>query len=412
MLNRKCRVCESSKLKKVVNFGEVPLGNNLQKSKLEAIKAKTYRLDLLNCSICNHIQLSNKVDKKILYKSNYTYLSSTGKDFLIHLKKYTDNISKIIKLKKNSLIIDIGSNDGSCLNYFKMKGHKVLGVDPAKIPSQIANKNGIETLESFFNYKISKKIVNKYGYADFITSHNVLAHVENLEEIFKNIFNTLKKNGYFCFEVGYFIKVIEKQLFDTVYHEHIDYHKASSISYLLKKVGFSIIKISQNKIQGGSLRILCKKKEKVSILQQPKNFIDREINLLKKKDYNLIHWNTFINKKMKLLLKNFNLFAKESSPKIIGYGAPTKSTLMIKISDIDHKKIDYIVEDNNQKIGRFIPKYGIPIKKVSHKNIKSAKLIFIFAWNFQKDIVHKLKHDFRYKGHILIPLPHVKLIKL
>ena len=170
--------------------------------------------------------------------------------------------------------------------------------------------------------------------------------------------------------------------------------------------------IRHSKIHGGSLRILCKKKEKFSILQQPKNFIDRETNLLKKKDYNLIHWNTFINKKMKLLLKNFNLFAKESSPKIIGYGAPTKSTLMIKISDIDHKKIDYIVEDNNQKIGRFIPKYGIPIKKVSHKNIKSAKLIFIFAWNFQKDIVHKLKHDFRYKGHILIPLPHVKLIKL
>lgn len=412
MNNPLCRICGYKNLKKKVDFGKVPLGNNLQEFKKAAHRAKLYELALLNCPKCDHVQLSNKVNKKELYQNNYTYLSSTGLEFKNHLSNYCDEIVKITKLKKNSLVIDVGSNDGTCLSFFKKKNYKILGVDPAHIPAQIAIKSGIKTIESFFNRKVVNHIKENYGKADLITSHNVLAHVESLEEIFLNIFDCLKDNGYFCFEVGYFIEVLKKQLFDTIYHEHIDYHKASPLVYLLSKIGFSIISIKKNKIQGGSLRILCKKKNNIKIYSQPTIFMHNEKKFLINKDYNLKNWTTIIERKMSTVLEKFNLFAKYKEFKIIGYGAPTKSTLMIKISKINFKKIEYIVEDNLQKIDRYIPKYGIPIKRVNRNNINSANLIFIFAWNFQHDIIKNLKEIYNYNGFVLIPLPNVRLIKL
>ena len=160
---------------------------------------------------------------------------------------------------------------------------RVLGVDPAKLPAKIANENKIDTINDFFNSKTVEYIKSQYGSVDFITSHNVLAHVSNIREVFIGVYELLKKDGYFCFEVGYFLRVIQKNLFDTIYHEHLDYHDARPIVSFLKGLGFSVITISQNNIQGGSIRLLCKKDYKYSILNSLKSLLKEKVNYLRSK---------------------------------------------------------------------------------------------------------------------------------
>ena len=254
----KCRLCSKKNLELIIDFNKIPIGNNYQKKLSYAIKAKTYHLCLKRCNDCGHFQLGHIVDKKILYATNYTYLSGVTKTFLNHFELYSKFIIKKINLKQKSLVLDIGSNDGSCLKYFKKLKMQTLGIDPAKNPSEIANKNGIRTINSFFDYKSVSLILNKFGKVDFITSHNVFAHVENFQELIKNTKYVLKNNGYLCFEIGYFKEVLKNNYFDTIYHEHIDYHHASPLTLFLNSVGYSVIHISVNKIQGGSIRILCK----------------------------------------------------------------------------------------------------------------------------------------------------------
>ena len=191
----KCRLCKNTKLVKILNFGKASLGNNLQKNKSNSLAAKEYPLQLYQCNKCNHFQLSYSVDPKFLYATNYTYLSKTGESFVKYLKDNCKKIIKKIKLKKNSVVLDVGSNDGTALSFYQNFNMRVCGIDPAKIPAKVANKNKIFTYNNFFSKKIAKKIISKFGKADLIISHNTLAHVKNIENIFKNIYFVLKNKG-------------------------------------------------------------------------------------------------------------------------------------------------------------------------------------------------------------------------
>jgi len=408
----KCRLCNSTNLNQIISFGKVPLGNNLQRSKKLSLEANRYPLGLSNCCKCEHYQLTHEVSSKLLYATNYTYLTGISSSFIDHFKEYVDWVEKKCKLKRNAKILDIGSNDGTCLKAFKKKKFSTIGIDPAKLPSQLANKNKIKTYNYFFNSKSSEIIFNKEGKFDFITSHNVFAHIDNLQLVFKNIFFLLKEDGYLCFEIGYFIKVMQNNLFDTIYHEHLDYHHAAPLIKLLKSIGFSIIEIKENKIQGGSLRILCKKEIKPKQYRNVNFFLKKEdsiLRLLRKKirswddeiTSNLKKMNAFINSKLK---KGFTVAA---------YGAPTKATLLLKLSKLDgNKYINYVVEDNHLKIGRYLP--GTSIKIVNFSKLKKNKpdIIVILAWNFLSDIIIKLVKNKIDNVQLIVPMPKFKKINL
>ena len=271
---KKCRLCQSKKLKPYFNFGKIPLGNNLETSLESAILAKTYPLYVFRCTSCNHFQLNFSVSPKQLYATNYTYLSGVGKSFVSHIEEYVSWIIENCKLKSKSFIFEIGSNDGTCLEKFKNLGHNVCGVDPAQLPSKIANEKGVFTINDFFNDKTVDYVLKKFGQPEIVTSQNSLAHIDDLINTFERIFFLLKKNGYFVFEVGYFGKVLENNLFDTIYHEHLDYHHANPLVVHLKNLGFEILNISLNGSQGGSVRLLLKKSGKKKISRQANNFLN------------------------------------------------------------------------------------------------------------------------------------------
>jgi len=401
-----CRLCNSKKIKQIYNFGLIPLGNNLQKYSLPSINCHKYPLSLMQCLICDHFQLSISVNPKILFAKNYTYLSGITKTFRDHFKKYSKWAIKRCNLKKNSLIVDIGSNDGTCLGYFKKNNMRVLGIDPAKLPASLANKKKINTINKFFNTATSNFILSKYGQVDFVTSHNVLAHTENVKEVFLSIFKIIKKNGYFCFKICYFRNVVKKKIFDTIYHEHLDYHHAKPLINFLEKIGFSIIDISTNNIQGGTLRILTQKKGLVTRKSKINSFLKKEKSFFIKSkikykfqefEKSITNLNKFVKK---FKLKNSNIFA---------YGSPTKASLLLMSSRLNVGVIKNSFEDNKLKCKKYIP--GTDIKIINSNLIKKKdpKLVIILAWNFAKEIILRLKSK-NLKGiKIITPLPKLKI---
>ena len=399
-----CRLCRSENLTIFADFGKVALGNDLQEDYLNSLKSQKYPLVINNCSDCSHFQLSVSVDPDKLYATNYTYLSGVGKSFVNHLNDYANWAFKRFSLSKESLILDIGSNDGSCLKFFKELGCRVLGVDPAKIPSDIANKNNIPTFNEFFSSSLVEKIISEYGKVDFITSQNVLAHIDDLDSVFRNIYKLLKNDSYFVFEIGYFPSVIESGCFDTTYHEHLDYHHAKPLASYLISIGFEIVDFSKNKVQGGSLRTIAKKSYDPKLSNAAKNFLEKESNsIITNKKY-LDSWKSNIE----ISMKHFEDKVKklvDSGLNGAGYGVPTKATLLLELSNLTIEHVPYIVEDNTQKIGRYLPNSGIPIFPVSEIKIQKPQFIVIFAWNFADDIIEKLSKIVTWECRFIIPLP-------
>ncbi len=407
----KCRLCNFKSFDKIINFGKVPLGNNLQYKKKLSKSADLFPLSLIKCQKCSHYQLSAMVNPTLLYATNYSYLTGVAPSFHYHFENYSNWIEKRCNLKNDSKILDIGSNDGTCLLKFKKDHRMLLGVDPAKLPAKIAINNKINTINDFFSFQVKNKIKKNYGEFDFITSHNVLAHIENIEDVFLNIYDLLKLNGFFCFEVGYFVEVIKNNFFDTIYHEHLDYHHAKPLVTFLKKIGFSILSIHKNKIQGGSIRVLCKKENKIKVTKQVKEFLLKETNFMNSNSRNILTWERQIKKNLMYLKKYLEELHAEGKI-IAGYGAPTKATLLIKMLKLDTKVIKYIFEDNDLKVDRYLPSSGIRILSNTVLKKKCPDVMIIFAWNFVSDIIKKLKQKKIENIEILIPLPTFKKTKL
>lgn len=407
-----CRLCGSDKLKRVFKFNDVPIGNNLSKNLIYSTNAKRYPLEILRCDGCKHFQLSININPKVLYTKNYSYLTGTTKTFKKHFNEYSKWIIDKCNLKKSSLILDIGSNDGTCLNYFKKKKMEVVGIDPAKLPCNIANKNGIYTLNDFLNLKTAKLLEKKFGKFDFITSHNVLAHIENINEVFRSIYFLLKENSYFCFEVGYFKFVLKKNYFDTVYHEHLDYHHANPLIKFLTKIGFNIKHISNNKIQGGTIRILVKKEAKTKSLN--KNLSINNYMLNEEKFFKLnqirLQFSKFQESMNKLNSLVNNLVKKKEE--VYAYGSPTKASLLLISANLNKGFIKYTFEDNSLKCNKFIPGTDIKIISSNQISVYKPKFIMILAWNFTEEIRKRLKKNRFSNISLIIPLPKPKLLKI
>ena len=406
-----CRLCAATVLHEIIDFGELPLGNNLQETSSAARAAARYPLKLNRCKNCGHFQLGHAVAPEALYATNYTYLSGIGPSFVRHFAAYANWVVATCDLPKDALVVDIGSNDGTCLEAFRAHGYRVCGVDAAELPARIANESGIDTINAFFDGDTVDLIRTKYGAADFVTSHNVLAHVDDLAATLANISDLLKPGGRFCFEVGYFQEVLKNDLFDTIYHEHLDYHHAAPLARHLTALGFSIEDIDVNPVQGGSIRVLCKKTGAGAVSASAQAFLERERASILNDETYLGNWRREIEAKM----ARFSGILQDRASRnrsIAGFGAPTKATLLMQIAGIGSGDIAYVAEDNELKTGRFLPGTGIPILLRSHLLAYPPDVLVIFAWNFADDIISNIRGKFRKPVEVVIPLPEIKTVLL
>ena len=405
---KNCRLCNSEKLCQCFKLESTPPANSFIKKEDILKEQERFPLEIYFCENCFHVQILDIVDPKILFE-NYVYVSGTSPIFVKHFEDYANYILKNFPQTENSLIIDIGSNDGTLLQFFKQKGHKVVGIDPAKEICSKANDQGIETLNGFFNFEYSKKIKENYGKAGIITANNVFAHIDDLTDFVSGIKQLLSNDGIFVFEVSYLADVIDNLLFDTIYHEHLSYHSVISLVSFFNKNGMELIEANRVETHGGSLRCIVKLKDgKYDIKESVSNCI----NLEKKLGLNeLDTYRKFFNRlemKKNELQKLFEKLKRDKKT-IIGFGAPAKATTFMYQFCINEKIIDCIIDDSPLKQGLFSPGMHIPVYSSEKIYEKKPDYIIILAWNFSQSIMKK--HD-KFKnngGHFIIPLPKLEV---
>ncbi len=373
-----CRSCGYEKLKRVISLGYQPLANNLLRKKNE--KAELYPLEVNYCENCHNCQLSVSVDPKKMF-SNYLYTSSTSKIFRDHFINAANKYIKDFKLKpKTSYIIDVGSNDGVALRPFlNLKFKNILGIEPAKNLSKLANKNNIKTFNGFLEKKNLKKIKKN---ADLILASNVFAHSDNLREMAECMKKLLKKNGTIIIEVQYLLNTLKDLTFDNIYHEHYNYWSLTSLINFFKQFNFTIFRAEKIDTHGGSIRVFLKNGN-IKVENNVKSLLREEDNFGIKKFSTYQKFADKIYEIRKNVINNLDKLKKENK-QIIGYGSPAKATTALNFFGITNQ-IDFIIEDNKLKHNKFVPGVKIPIFS-KNKLKKKFSQILVLAWNFFDEI--------------------------
>lgn len=406
----KCRICKSSKLIRFLDLGKMPIPNGFLTADGLNKPEKSYELASIFCPNCSLVQLSKVVNPEIMF-SNYVYVTSVSKSMLNNFAQLSFYAHKNLNINSKSLVVDIGSNDGSLLKFFKSYEAKVLGVDPAENLAKVAINDGVPTEIGLFNPLLARKIVKKYGQADLITATNVIAHIDNLDELFESIKILLKKDGAFITEFPYILDLISKNQFDTIYHEHLSYFGLNSWNYFIERQGFQISDVSRLLIHGGSIRTvhkfkngsLAKKSKNVSYLLD----LEAKKGLLEKKAYEQFA-DRVIALKYELNLK-LNKIKKEGK-RIVGLGAPAKGNVLTSFFDIGPEVLDYIIDSTPLKQGLYTPKKHIPIYSDERILKDQPDYALILAWNFKEEIMRKHGLFKKRGGKFIIPIPDVTII--
>ena len=403
-----CRQCNSNNLRLAIRLKKTPPANAfVDKSQLNKSQS-FYPLNVYFCMKCKHLQLVDVIEPDSLYK-NYLYVSGTSDVFVKHFEEYFKSVKE--SYIHNGLIIDIGSNDGTLLNFFKKDGYKVLGIEPAKQIAIEAINNGIPTLIDFFSNDLASNILKNYGSASVITANNVFAHIDDPTSILKGIKTLIKDTkGIFIIEVSYLLDVIKYSLFDTIYHEHLDYHSIISLDRFFKSNGYEIFNVEHVESHGGSVRIFTQIiGGKFDISNSVRDFIKEEKKLGLDKIDTYLNFSKRINhigEELNDLLKSL----KSEGKTIVGYGAPAKATTLMHHFNIGPNILSYIVDDSKWKQNLYTPGMHIPIVSKDYLIEKKPDYILILAWNFASSIINN-NIDFKENGgKFIIPLPKIELI--
>jgi len=409
-LRTRCRMCDGTDLVKVMSLAPTPPGNNfLKQSELENPEPR-YPLDLYFCNGCNHVQLGHVVDPKILFQNNYPYVSATSSLFVKHLQDYASDMVKKFGIKQGSLISDIGSNDGTCLRFFKDKGMKVLGVDPAVSIAETATKAGIETVRDFFSFALAQTMREKYGPAAFITSHNACAHIDHLDDVVHGVSHWLKDDGVFVVEVGYLVDVYSNLWFDTIYHEHLDYHTVGPFKKLFARMGMEIISVQRVSPQGGSIRVMVQKVGGPYIVDDT---VQALINLEHKMELDIPATFKRFSQRIETVgmqLRTLMRTLKSQNKTIAAFGATTKGTTLLSSLGVGADSLDFIVDDNPLKQGLFSPMFHIPVFPADELYRKRPDYVLILAWNFAQPIMAKHQSYVEQGGRFILPMPEPRIV--
>lgn len=403
-------MCDSSSLVRVMSLTPTPPGNALLKREELSVSRPSYPLDLYFCEDCHHIQLGHVVDPQILYQNHYLYVSATSAQFVGHLRDYAADMVKRFDLPPGALVADIGSNDGTCLRFFKEKGMCVVGVDPAIEIAREATSNGIETIAAFFSLSLAIELRKKYGPAAFITSHNACAHIDRLEDVMRGVAHWLTEDGIFVLEVGYFVDVYNNSFFDTIYHEHLDYHTVAPFRQLCERTGLELLSAQRIAPQGGSIRVLTQKAGgRLRRDSSIDDLINLENNLGLDRSDSLIRFGDRIGKLGKEL-RTLLLKIRSEGRSIAAYGAPTKAVTLLSHFGIGADLIDFVVEDNRLKHGMYLPISGIPVVPTAELYTRRPDYVLILAWNFAKPIMAMHERYAAGGGKFIVPMPEPRIV--
>lgn len=402
-----CRLCSSKKLEIVLKLAPIPLAEKYTTPGSDYAEEALYPVDLYMCGDCGHVQILDVIDSDRLW-DDYTYHSGQTKGIVEHFENIAANITEKHR-PRTGLVIDVGSNDGSLLRPFKARGHKVLGVDPAKEIARKATESGIETIPALMTAALAAEIREKHGLASVITAFNVYAHADDLNGMTASIRSMLAPDGIFVFEAQYLLDIVDKLLLGTIFHEHMSHHSLAPLVPFLDRHGLEIIDVERNTIQMGSIVGVTQPKggpRRVSPAVAEMLALEKERGLEKPETVRELGTRLAgLRRKVDELVAGW----KRSGASVAGYGAARSGPTLIVQFGLE-RVIEYILDDHPQKVDKLSPGHRMPVVATSELYTRKPDYVVILAWIHAKKIILNNQRYLDEGGRFVICCPEVRVI--
>jgi SAM-dependent methyltransferase len=405
-----CRFCGAGLRETFVDLGLSPLCETYP-SPADLNSGETYYpLHVYVCGQCFLVQLDEYESAENIF-SDYAYFSSYSDSWLRHAEKYCAKMQSTLGLDEKSLVVEVASNDGYLLQYFVQRNVPVLGVEPAANVAKVAVEKGVPTLVRFFGEELAEELVRDGKSADLVLGNNVLAQVPDLNDFVKGLGILLKPEGVLTLEFPHLLKLIERNEFDTIYHEHFSYFSLLTTIKIMEKHGMRVFDVEELASHGGSLRVYMCRADARTHTAGPnvaKVLADEEAAGL----FTLEGYRGFAGqvKETKLALLDLLLGAARQGKKVAGYGAPGKSATLIHYCGINKDLIEYTVDRSPYKQGRFLPGSRIPIHHPDRIRETKPDYVVILPWNLRDEIMQQLQYIREWGGKFIVPIPRAVIL--
>lgn len=404
-----CQVCNSDKLHTILNLGHQPLCDTLLTKAMLNEPEKTFPLRMVWCENCSLVQIDYCVDGSEVFHPEYPYKSGVTRELVEYQVKIAQGLIEKYALKPGEVVVDIGSNDGTLLSGFKDTGIKALGVEPTNI-AKIANENGIETIQSFFDIKTAEAIKAKYGEVSLIMTTNMFAHMQTIGEVVMGAYTMLKDGGVFVSETHYLLDVIKGGQFDTVYHEHLRTYTLKALVALFDQYDFTVTDVERGDRYGGNIRVHVTKGKGRTVSPRVAELLklEEESGLSKLETYTKFAERV---KEARLKFVDFLIRSKMEGKRVVGNSCPGRCVTLLNYYGVDSELIPYLAEQPaSLKLGMFLPGKHLPIINNQILIDEQPDYVILFAWHYAKPIMEQLKAR-GLKSDFIVPLPDFQIIK-
>jgi SAM-dependent methyltransferase len=408
--NGKCRFCRAPLTHTFVDLGLSPLCENLiSPENLDKFEA-FYPLHAKVCAQCLLVQVGDYVSPEEIY-SEYAYFSSYSDSWLAHARRYTDEICEFLNIGADSFVVELASNDGYLLRHFVDRQIPVLGIEPAANVAEVARENGIPTEVAFFGRETAEKVRQHHGAPDLLVGNNVLAHVPDLNDFVAGMKILLKPGGVITMEFPHLLRLIEQNQFDTIYHEHFSYFSLSTAERVFQAHRMTIFDVQELKSHGGSLRIFARHEDDDS--KQVSQAVADLKNVETQAGLNDVATYSAFSQKVeetKRDLLDFLIDAKRAGKRIAGYGAPGKGNTLLNYCGIREDFLDYTVDRNAYKHGKYTTGARIPIHAPERIRETRPDFLLILPWNLKDEIIEQTQYIREWNGQWVVPIPTLTVI--
>ena len=404
---RSCRSCGAGELEIFLSLGSLPLSDGFLAPGDLAGTEPRYPLDVAFCPSCALVQILETVPPEQLFAADYPYFSSFTDALLEHSAANVERRIEEQRLDEHSLVIELASNDGYLLQYYRARGIPVLGIDPAPGPVAAARAKGIDTLQAFFGRDLAAELAAQGRRADVLHANNVLAHVADTNGFVAGIGMLLKDDGVAVLEVPYVRELIDNGEFDTIYHEHLCYFSVTALAGLFRRHGLALNRVEPLKIHGGSLRLFVAKHERADRSVDEHLRAERQLGLDRLEYYaDFSSRVAQIRDELRALLERL----RRDGARIAGYGAAAKGTILLNFAGIGRQVLEFVADRNVHKQGRYVPGVRLPIVSPARILQQQPDYLLILPWNFKEEIMQQQGEYRRRGGRFIVPVPEVVIV--